>query len=321
VFLGGPEYPVDTVRIEVPEGEEVYLDAVGSRGDSESKFRIQPPGGEIPKGFSIGLAFYSFISSISVLIFGLFVLQLAVATGFQGMSATGPVGVVRGRVIVAVAVLVPTALVFIFYKSGKAMPRGLLRRYRTPEALARGERTRELLVPIGPSESPWQACDLGRRPDPRVPIAPDGGAGLIVDLDYRGTGSGRLCDIPRYAKMAQCADLEPQLLINHEPVPAGWSMWWYPLRPGEHGVVVAGPVSADEVVVKLAPGEVRTLRYRAYLARDGNASWLGWGANAPKEADLPPEVVVQDLSVGVLADLGPGGPGDVPDLPFPQEPR
>ncbi|HEX5494335.1 MAG TPA: hypothetical protein VFX70_07170 [Mycobacteriales bacterium] len=56
----------------------------------------------------------------------------------------------------------------------------------------------------------------------------------------------------------------PVLRVDGRDVPASWSGWWYPLRPGPHQVEVLEPAPAG-LRVQVTAGATDRLRYRARI--------------------------------------------------------
>jgi hypothetical protein len=74
----------------------------------------------------------------------------------------------------------------------------------------------------------------------------------------------------------------PTARMDGREVPAGWSGWWYPRRPGLHQIEVCDPAAA-ELTVLVEAGTIARVRYQVEIRiRRGptTPNHLGWRSKA-----------------------------------------
>ncbi|HEY9389069.1 MAG TPA: hypothetical protein VIR27_04770 [Mycobacteriales bacterium] len=131
--------------------------------------------------------------------------------------------------------------------------------------------------------TPLRGRKRGDTPPPEPPELP-GGWGAIA-CQYSFTSSIEVMRGDRVVAGTANYDVwipPPTARVDGREVPANWSGWWYPLRPGLHQIEVCEPAAA-EVPVLVEAGSFQRVHYRVEIRiRRGPTTpeHLGWRSKA-----------------------------------------
>jgi hypothetical protein len=240
------ETPVRSVRVTVEPGGIVPIRYSPLRGlgePSPQTARRRP----LRTG---GMPIVILYAVAGALVPGLAVLVLTVQLGGSGRLAGG----VAAMVMLAVAI-------------GQPVRVALARRRDRAEPMAAPPVARSDTASAEASPSAGSGpVFVGDDPDAAVLTPPPGWGSVLVSYWFT-SGTGGL-DHGRVQPERPNVDRwisRPGVVLDGDPVPAGWSGWWYPLPPGRHMLEVRTPAPAS-LVVDVSGGAQTRLVYRAELS-------------------------------------------------------